>query len=249
MPPKKRVKKSRARKPVKKGLKQKQKQKQQQKVNVSVSAGGSGGGGTQFIPMPSAPAFDYAQLANLIRPAATVDVPIRAQANPQPIAARAPEPESLASELESESILTYLPKQTSSVGAQTEKQTSSVGAQTEPISKAKLQTATGPIDFPSEGEFIAPKASEVKPKRSYKRKPIAVGVEVVPEFMPARGGEFERMIIAQKELGQRPSRQQSSPTYFDAPESGTESEANVRSAYQRLKEKKKQEMAGAASFV
>jgi hypothetical protein len=97
MPPKKRVKKSRARKPVKKGLKQKQKQKQQQKVNVSVSAGGSGGGGTQFIPMPmpSAPAFDYAQLANLIRPAATVDVPIRAQANPEPIAARAPEVEAL----------------------------------------------------------------------------------------------------------------------------------------------------------
>ena len=95
MPPKKRVKKSRARKPVKKGLKQKQKQKQEQKVNVSVSAGGSGGGGTQFIPMPSAPAFDYAQLANLIRPAATVDVPIRAQANPEPIEARAPEAESL----------------------------------------------------------------------------------------------------------------------------------------------------------
>jgi hypothetical protein len=95
MPPKKRVKKSRARKPVKKGLKQKQKQKQQQKVNVSVSAGGSGGGGTQFIPMPQAPAFDYALLANLIRPAATVDVPIRAQANPEPMAARAPEAESL----------------------------------------------------------------------------------------------------------------------------------------------------------
>jgi hypothetical protein len=93
MPPKKRVKKSRAKKP--KAQKQKQKQKQQQKVNVSVSAGGSGGGGTQFIPMPSAPAFDYAQLANLIRPANTVDMPIRAQANPEPMAAKAPEAESL----------------------------------------------------------------------------------------------------------------------------------------------------------
>ena len=71
----------------KKGLKQKQKQKQQQKVNVQVSTGG-GGGGTQFIPMPSAPVFDYAQLASLIRPANTVDVPIRAQANPEPLAAR-----------------------------------------------------------------------------------------------------------------------------------------------------------------
>jgi hypothetical protein len=101
MPPKKRVKKSRARKPVKKGLKQKQKQKQQQKVNVSVSAGGSGGGGTQFIPMPQAPAFDYAQLANLIRPAATVDVPIRAQANPEPLPARAAKEASLASSMPS----------------------------------------------------------------------------------------------------------------------------------------------------
>ena len=71
----------------KKGLKQKQKQKQQQKVNVQVSTGG-GGGGTQFIPMPSAPVFDYAQLASLIRPANTVDVPIRAQANPEPLPAR-----------------------------------------------------------------------------------------------------------------------------------------------------------------
>lgn len=96
MPPKKAKKPRKRRAPTtKKGLKQKQKQKQEQKVNVSVSSGGSGGGGTQFIPMPQAPAFDYAQLANLIRPAATVDIPIRAQANPEPIAARAPEAESL----------------------------------------------------------------------------------------------------------------------------------------------------------
>lgn len=99
MPPKKRVKKSRARKPVKKGLKQKQKQKQQQRVNVSVSAGGAGGGGTQFIPMPQAPAFDYMQLANLIRPANTVDIPIRAQANPEPLPMRDAEAQTLAEEL------------------------------------------------------------------------------------------------------------------------------------------------------
>jgi len=97
--PVKKTKKPRARKAPakKKGLKQKQKQKQEQKVNVSVSAGGSGGG-TQFIPMPSAPAFDYAQLAQLIRPAATVDVPIRAQANPEPIAAREASSQTLAQE-------------------------------------------------------------------------------------------------------------------------------------------------------
>jgi hypothetical protein len=100
--PVKKTKKPRARKAPakKKGLKQKQKQKQQQKVNVQVSTGG-GGGGTQFIPMPSAPAFDYAQLAQLIRPAATVDVPIRAQANPEPLPAREAEEPSLMEELPS----------------------------------------------------------------------------------------------------------------------------------------------------
>jgi len=100
--PVKKTKKPRARKAPakKKGLKQKQKQKQQQKVNVQVSTGG-GGGGTQFIPMPSAPAFDYSQLASLLRPANTVDVPIRAQENPEPIAAREAEEPSLMEELPS----------------------------------------------------------------------------------------------------------------------------------------------------
>jgi len=114
MPPKKRVKKSRVKKPVKKGLKQKQ--KQQQKVNVSVSAGGSGGGGTQFIPMPQAPTFDYAQLANLIRPANTVDIPIRAQANPEPLPARAGEEASLASSIPS-SIASSMPSSMASSGS------------------------------------------------------------------------------------------------------------------------------------
>lgn len=101
--PVKKTKKPRARRAPakKKGLKQKQKQRQEQKVNVSVSAGGSGGGGTQFVPMPSAPAFDYAQLASLIRPANTVDVPIRAQANPEPLPAREAEAPSLMEELPS----------------------------------------------------------------------------------------------------------------------------------------------------
>jgi hypothetical protein len=66
--------------------KTKQKQKQRQTVNVQVSSGGSGGGGTSFIPMPQAPAFDYSLLANLIRPANTVDMPIRAMsAIPEPV--------------------------------------------------------------------------------------------------------------------------------------------------------------------
>ena len=58
-----------------KKLKQKQKQKQQVVVNVS----GGGGGGFIPAPAPQAPAFDYSLLANLIRPAATMNVPIAAQ--------------------------------------------------------------------------------------------------------------------------------------------------------------------------
>ena len=58
-----------------KKLKQKQKQKQQ--VVVNVSSGGGGG----FIPTAPTqmPTFDYSLLANLIRPAATRNVPIAAQ--------------------------------------------------------------------------------------------------------------------------------------------------------------------------
>jgi hypothetical protein len=69
--------------------KSRQKQKQRQVVNVQVSSGGSGGGGTSFIPMPQAPAFDYNLLASLIRPANTVDMPIREAAPiPEPVQLR-----------------------------------------------------------------------------------------------------------------------------------------------------------------
>jgi hypothetical protein len=148
--PVKKTKKPRTRKAQakKKGLKQKQKQKQEQKVNVSVSAGGSGGG-TQFIPMPSAPAFDYAQLASLIRPANTVDVPIRAQVNPEPLPAREAEAPSLAEEM--------------------------------PSAGARRGRPVGSKNRP---------------------KPVAY---------PVQSG------------------------YFDEPESGVESEANVRATYQRVK--------------
>lgn len=216
----------------KKGLKQKQKQKQV--VTVQVSSGGSGGGG--YIPIPQAPEINYALLANLIKPAATVDVPIAAK-NPEISAARTKILEKLAMRpmmgSSAEGRFGYEPMRESFSA-----------------SSAKVGGGSSKMSFePSESESIAPKASEVKPKRKYTRKPIAVAVEAEREFMPARGGEFERMIVAQKELGQRPSSQQSLPTYFDVPESGTESESNVRSAFQRLKEKQKQEIAGASSFV
>lgn len=79
----------------KKGLKQKQKQKQQVVVNVS------GGGGGGFIPAPisQAPTFDYSLLANLIRPAATVDIPIAAQQMAAAMPSRAAEAPSLASSI------------------------------------------------------------------------------------------------------------------------------------------------------
>ncbi len=76
--------------------KARQKQKQRQTVNVQVSSGGSGGG-TSFIPIPQAPAFDYSLLANLIRPANTVDMPIRAMAPiSEPMQIRAAESPTLA---------------------------------------------------------------------------------------------------------------------------------------------------------
>ena len=88
--------KRRARGTAKPKSKTKQKQKQRQVVNVQVSSGGSGGG-TSFIPLPQAPAFDYSLLANLIRPANTVDMPIRAMAPiPEPVQVRPAEQPTLA---------------------------------------------------------------------------------------------------------------------------------------------------------
>ena len=87
--------KRKARAKPKEKTKTKQKQKQRQVVNVQVSSGGSGGGG--FIPVPQAPAFDYSLLANLIRPANTVDMPIRAMAPiPEPVQVRPAEEPTLA---------------------------------------------------------------------------------------------------------------------------------------------------------
>lgn len=99
MPKKRSTGKTRSRKP-KPRQKQKQKQKQVQKVSVSVSGGGSGSGG--FIPIPQAPSFDYAALASLIRPAATVDMPIAVQARPNRPAPPIPVGSSIESRFASE---------------------------------------------------------------------------------------------------------------------------------------------------
>ena len=107
---KKKPKKPRAKRaPAKKSKGLKQKQKQRQQVNVNVSAGGSGGGG--YIPIPQAPEINYSLLSQLIRPAATVDVPIRAAAPvPEPAFVRPAVPESLASELKPKRKYTRKPK-------------------------------------------------------------------------------------------------------------------------------------------
>lgn len=190
MPPKKRVKKSRARKPVKKGLKQKQKQKQEQKVNVSVSAGGSGGGGTQFIPMPQAPAFDYAQLANLIRPANTVDVPIRAQANPEPLPARAMETQTLAEEFPRPGRVAPTP--TKSFETQTDAPMSSFTATSSLSDFATGESHSSPFYEATAESIPSAKARKVRSDVGKPRGPRGGSPN------PVASNELERMREAQK---------------------------------------------------
>lgn len=91
----------------KKGLKQKQKQRQE--VNVNVSAGGSGGGG--YVPIPQAPSVDYGLISQLLKPAATVDMPIRAAAPvPELPSVRPAEPPSLVEEVKPKRKYTKKPK-------------------------------------------------------------------------------------------------------------------------------------------
>lgn len=176
----------RAKKPKEKS---RQKQKQRQTVNVQVSSGGSGGG-TSFIPMPQAPAFDYSLLASLIRPANTVDMPIRAMsAIPNPVATREAESQTLA-ESRAESRVPSGP----------------------PISKGGFPVPTG---FPSRSKqamsessgvetsdiervIKAPRADKGKSRGSYKEKQINIGRNVQNLFALgastsgfASGGEDE----------------------------------------------------------
>ena len=150
----------------KKGLKQKQKQKQV--VTVQVSSGGSGGGG--YIPIPQAPEINYALLANLIKPANTVDVPIRAAA---PVAEvpfmRPAEPPSLASE--SKSKRKYTRKEKVEIPVVEAFMTEDSSA-FRPYSKqsAPFIATPAPSDFPSQSYFDASESgneSELDAQRSY----------------------------------------------------------------------------------
>ena len=173
---KKKPKKPRAKRAVKskKGLKQKQKQRQQ--VNVNVSAGGSGGGG--YIPIPQAPEINYSLLSQLIRPAATVDVPIRAAAPvPEPVFVRPAEPETLASEIKPKRKYTKKPKPTVVKGFVSE-------------------TESEPIDLREAGKReaelllkYAPEGSEFVIKPATRKKGSSVGGKAF-EDPSARGGGF-----------------------------------------------------------
>ena len=149
MPPKKAKKPRTRRAPAKKNKGLKQKQKQRQVVNVSVSAGGSGGGGTQFIPMQQSPSIDYSLIANLIRPANTVDVPIRVAAPmAEPIATRAAEPEGIRPsfmDVESQTTgkeMTEATSQTTGGGSSKEAEAPYGYTATGRIRKEPLKTAT-----------------------------------------------------------------------------------------------------------
>ena len=140
--------KTRSRKPK---PRQKQKQKQVQKVSVNVSGGGSGSGG--FIPIPQAPSFDYAALANLIRPAATVDMPIVAQARPAP-------PIPMGSSVESRFGSEPIRESFSSSSAKTPPRSSSVSFE--------------PSESESDVPFRISKATLERKQREMLREPIDV---------------------------------------------------------------------------
>lgn len=155
--------KRRARGTAKPKSKTKQKQKQRQTVNVQVSSGGSGGGGTSFIPMPQAPAFDYSLLANLIRPANTVDMPMReAVSVPNPVATREASSQTLAESRGGFQVPTMIPR-------------------SRPVRLPVESETEGFIS--SDAETGKSRADKGKPRGSYKEKQVNVGRNVQNEFV------------------------------------------------------------------
>jgi len=154
----------RAKKPKEKA---RQKQKQRQTVNVQVSSGGSGGG-TSFIPMPQAPAFDYSLLASLIRPANTVDMPIRAMTPiPEPVQTREAESQTLAeSRAEPPISKGGFPVPTGFPSRSKQAMSESSGVE------------SGFITSDTERVVKAPRADKGKPRGSYKEKQVNIGRNV-----------------------------------------------------------------------
>ena len=174
--------------------KSRQKQKQRQTVNVQVSSGGSGGGGTSFIPMPQAPAFDYSLLASLIRPANTVDMPIRAMsAIPEPVQTREAEAQTIAESIAESRVPSGPPISKGGFPVPTGFPSRSKQAMSE-----SSGVESGFITSDTERVVKAPRADKGKSRGSYKEKQINIGRNVQNLFALgastsgfASGGEDE----------------------------------------------------------
>ena len=157
----------RAKKPKEKS---RQKQKQRQTVNVQVSSGGSGGG-TSFIPMPQAPAFDYSLLASLIRPANTVDMPIRAMTPiPEPVQTREAEAPTIAESIAESRVPSGPPISKGGFPVPTGFPSRS--------KQAMSEAESGFITSDTERATKAPRADKGKPRGSYKEKQVNIGRNV-----------------------------------------------------------------------
>lgn len=150
--------------------KSRQKQKQRQTVNVQVSSGGSGGG-TSFIPMPQAPAFDYSLLASLIRPANTVDMPIRAMsAIPEPVQTREAEAQTIAESIAESRVPSGPPISKGVFPVPTGFPSRSKQAMSE-----SSGAESGFITSDTERVVKAPRADKGKSRGSYKEKQVNIG--------------------------------------------------------------------------
>ena len=157
--------------------KTKQKQKQRQTVNVQVSSGGSGGG-TSFIPMPQAPAFDYSLLASLIRPANTVDMPIRAMAPiPEPVQTREAEAQTIAESIAESRVPSGPPISKGGFPVPTGFPSRSKQAMSE-----SSGVESGFITSDTERVVKAPRADKGKSRGSYKEKQVNIGRNIQNVF-------------------------------------------------------------------
>jgi hypothetical protein len=222
MPKKRSTGKSRSRKP-KPRQKQKQKQKQIQKVSVNVSGGGSGSGG--FIPIPQAPSFDYAALANLIRPAATVDMPIVAQAA-RPVA-NLPVASGIEARSASGSIRPSFSSSSAKVGGGSSKVAFESSESESDVPFRMSSSSARPSSFYRSSGFIPPSGEGSGKKTKYETDifgrdmPMTSSISASPSFEMTGGGSSS-------------SRKSNIVSYLDLP-SGGESEAFGRRAYDKMK--------------
>lgn len=206
--------------PKKRKYTQKQKQKQKQSVNVKVSTGG-GGGGTSFIPIPQAPAIDYAMLSQYLRPPNTVDAPIAAK-SPEISAARTKIAERLAMRKPEDLMPQVRASEQASMGPLQ-------GGMSSSSSRGKSVAFVGASSAPSESESEVVAANVRRKGRpsGSKNKPKPVATAYVEPSMFSSSTE------------------QGVPNYFESDiPSEPESRRYAQAAFERLKEKKAREMTG-----